>query len=736
MVRIFSALVLFWQCVAAIAQEQVFFHDVQKGTLASLGTPDIKTSHSRVMELNLKKLRSVLKKAPSQESLSTNIPVIITLPFPDGSQHQYKVIENNTMHPDLAAQFPEIKTYDAYGITNPNEFVKLDTTSLGFHAMIMIPGKNPIYIDPYKKNNTQYYIVYDQKNFQTNKILKCGVTNNTLHLRPIHQLNQFANFNTCVSRQYRLAMAATYQYTQYFGGKANAEAAQVTTINRVNGIYQTNLAITLQFISNNNILICESQACPQLQEQYTSGNPAMEINQNQVNVDAAIGPANYDIGHVVDAAGSGLAQLGSVCIDSEKAMGVTGTDNPVNDPFDVDYVAHEIGHQFGANHVQNNSCQRNPPTAVEPGSGSTIMGYAGICAPNVQAHSDPYFNGISLEEMGEFISSPQHSCPITAAIPEAPIVTQNTQIVTIPANTPFALTASAQAVAPNAALTYTWEQMDNEVSPQPPVSTSVGGPNFRSMPPTSNPTRFLPSLAALANNGPFTWEVLPSISRTMKFRTSVRNNTPINSCNAYSDMSLITEETAGPFVITYPTLPNISWLGGSAINITWNPARTNMGPVNAHFVDIFMSTDGGLTFPYTIMSRADNNGVREICIPNFNTNTARIMVRAANGSFFNVSRVNTLITPTPPKAPVLIQADRNPMKNTEAYVNYGDCIPLSDDTYKVNGLYGVTVRLDNKNKRFIIENITTPKKAIISITATDNNNVQRTSNSILLPSIL
>ncbi|WP_298622325.1 reprolysin-like metallopeptidase [uncultured Legionella sp.] len=732
MIRILCSLILFLHCLQTYAQSQQFFHEVAPNKIATLGKPDINANHYRVIQIDMNQLRHLLKNVSKKDNLKSGAPTTIALPFPDGSLHHYKIVQNNTMHPDLAAKFPEIRTYDAYGITNSNEFVKLDTTHRGFHAMIMRPGKSPIYIDPFKRNNTQYHIVYNQKDFYTDKKLKCGVATSSAHVKPIEQLNQFANFNTCQSRQYRLAMAATIEYTQAVGGtKADAVAAQTVTVNRVNGIYETNLAVTLQLISNNEELIYVNPPQP-----YTSGEPPLLIIENQTNIDSIIGSDNYDIGHLVDAAGSGLAALRSVCDFYEKAMGVTGKDDPQGDPFDVDYVAHEIGHQFGANHTQNNRCQRNPPTAVEPGSGSTIMGYAGICPPNVQNNSDPYFHGVSLQEMGAFISSAEHTCPITAPIASAPVITPDTKIISIPANTPFAVTGVARSDAPGAQLTYAWEQIDNEISPQPPVSTSLGGPNFRSMPPSLNATRFLPALQALANDGPFTWEVLPSVSRALNFRVSVRNNTPGGSCNAYSDVSLRTEATAGPFVITYPNRANINWIGGSSTPITWNTANTNYRPVNAQFVDIFMSTDGGLTFPFNILSHVENNGRQQICVPNFNTSTARIMVRAENGSFFNVSRINTSITPTVPKAPVLLQANRNPMRTTEAYVNYGDCIPLSEDTYTVNGLNNVTIRLDNKNNRFIIGNITTPRKTLISITATDANNVNRTSNSIVLPSIL
>ncbi len=418
-------------------------------------------------------------------------------------------------------------------------------------------------------------------------------------------------------------------------------------------------------------------------------------------------------------------------------MGVTGRANSVGDPFDIDYVAHEMGHQFGANHVQNNNCQRNDPTAVGPGSGSTIMSYAGICPPNVQNNSDPYFNGISLQEMGDFVSSPSHTCPVTTNIPSAPIIENINGGVTIPAQTPFALTALATKNGGNEVLTYTWEQMNNEVSPQPPESTATGGPNFRSFSPQTNGTRFFPNLNALSNGGPFTWEVLPSVSRTMKFRVSVRRNTPGGSCNAYTDTTVTTANRAGSFIVTYPSNEGINWTGLTPQTITWSVANTNDFPVNALSVNVFLSVDGGQSYPYTLLSNTLNNGQATICTPNLSTTTARIMVQASNGTFFNISTNNFSIVGVTPRAPTLTQASRDGMRTKEAFILYTGCIPASGNIYTVNGIPGATIKLDTKHQRFIIGNIITPKRIPnVTITEIDEHNVSRTSNPITIPSIL
>jgi hypothetical protein len=733
---VFTSLLLFF-CSTAFAQDKVinhFFKEVNPSSLSSTAKNIIKASKYRIFDVALNQLYAELENAPHRDGLKIGLALQIELPQPNGTTKRYQVKENSTLNPALSIKFPAIKTYDAYGIDDPSELVKFDLTTQGFHAMILRPGKSPVFIDPLKKGDTQYYILYKKKDFITTSKLKCGVHSQSQLSSFANKGASFAHYNPCQLKKYRLAMAATAQYTQFQGGTVgDALSAEATTVNRVNGIYETDMAITMQIIANNDEIIYTDPD----DQPYTHGDPELLIDENQVNVNAVIGAANYDIGHVVDSAGSGLARLQSVCENDIKAMGVTGTDQPAGDPFDVDFVAHEMGHQFGAHHVQNNNCNRYNPTAVEPGSGSTIMGYAGICPPNVQAHSDAYFNGISMQEMGLFVSSPTHTCAVQTPIPNAPIIYKTNANVIIPANTPFALTALATPNS-NSTLTYTWEQMNNEISPQPPESTATGGPNFRSVSPETSGTRFFPNLDALSNNGPFTWEVLPSVSRTMTFRATVRQNTPGGSCNAYVDTYVTTDSAAGPFLVSYPSASNIIWPGLSFQPVTWDTANTNLPPISEGNVNILLSTDGGQTFPYLLASNVLNSGSAALCIPNLNTNTARIMVQASNGTFFNISKNNFSIAAVAPQPLVLTAADRNGLNYREAFILYNNCIDLTANTiYTVNGLPGATARLDAKNHRLIIGNIMTPKKIRnVTITATDANNISVTSNPITIPSIL
>jgi len=366
----------------------------------------------------------------------------------------------------------------------------------------------------------------------------------------------------------------------------------------------------------------------------------------QTQVQIQIGGSNYDIGHVFGTNSGGLAGLGVVCSGNSKARGVTGSSAPVGDPFDIDYVAHEMGHQFDCNHTFNNSCNgnRNNSTAMEPGSGSTIMAYAGICSPDVQSNSDDHFHGISLEEMGDFITSGNHNCPVITQVNNvAPVVTSTNGNVSVPANTPFILTCNATD-ADGDQLTYCWEQMDNEISTQSPVSTSTNGPNFRSNSPITSPSRHFPDLVSVGSGNNNPWEVLSSVSRTMSFRVFVRDNSITGGCNDHADVTVSVDENSGPFLVSYPNTTGIVWEGNTTETILWDVANTDGSPVNCSIVDILLSTDAGATFPTVLASNVANDGSEAITVPNITASGCRVRVIADNGTFYDISDKNFLIT--------------------------------------------------------------------------------------------
>ncbi|MDG1477406.1 MAG: M12 family metallo-peptidase, partial [Vicingaceae bacterium] len=600
----------------------------------------------KVMSLNLTTLNNSLQYAKLKSDGDKSAPIIISLPTPDGGFTNYKVYQNTTMHPGLMTKFPEIRTYNAVSTTNNKEVVKLDVTPHGFHAMILSPEKGTIFIDPYSKGDVSNYQVYYRKDYKSFNRHECGFDEEIIDTKGA-LVNK--SFGDCQLRTYRLALACTGEYATAVGGgtTSGALAAQVTTMNRVNGLYERDIAVTTTIIPNNNLLIFTNAGS----DPYTNNSGGAMLGENQATINGTIGSANYDIGHVFSTGGGGIAGFGVVCSNSQKARGVTGSPNPQGDPFDIDYVAHEMGHQFRASHSYNNSCSgnRENSTAYEPGSGSSIMAYAGICTPNVQGNSDDAFHGISLEQIGAYITGSGNSCavktPLTNNVPN--ITSTNIDgNITIPANTPFALTATASD-ADGDALTYSWEQFDKEISTQPPLATATSGPNFRSYEPSTNPTRYFPELFKLSLGVPNQWEVLPSVSRVLNFRAVVRDNASGGGCNDHTDVSVIVDGNSGPFIVTNPTTTGITWERYTNETITWNAAGTESAPVSCANVDILLSKDGGQTYPIIIATNTPNDGSETITVPNHATTQARIMIICSNGTFFDISDRNFSIVNFP-----------------------------------------------------------------------------------------
>jgi len=336
-------------------------------------------------QLDFNSIKSAFAKAPLEQlgiSRNTIKGALILLPLPDGTFSTFEVVESPVMQEPLASTYPFIKTFIATQINHPEVIARLDYTLLGFHAMIMDPA-GWSFIEPIAIGNTADYISYYKKHSKSRQDFDCGVEGNDAgdHNRIMNTSNlNAAKTNGTSLRTYRLALACTGEYAAVFGGtKAAALSAMVTSVNRVTGVYESELSIRLTLIGNDSLLVYTSTTDP-----YTNGSGSTMLGENQSNITTVIGSANYDIGHVFSTGGGGVAGLGVVCNTSNKARGVTGSGAPFGDNFDIDYVAHEMGHQFAGNHTFNSvtgSCaggNRNASTAYEVGSGITIMAYAGI----------------------------------------------------------------------------------------------------------------------------------------------------------------------------------------------------------------------------------------------------------------------------------------------------------------------------------------------------------------------
>jgi len=627
--------------------------DISELSITGPGIRYIIPQKYRTIGLTIPVLKNILNTAPLEFNPNANNKrIILTLPFPDGSSRNFYVVESPIMAPELAAQFPELKTYIING-TNSKSFAsgRIDFTPLGFHAIIF-SEEGTIFIDPYKMGDNLNYISYYKKDFIKQDVLifdqPCVVDNPEVRT----QIEEIINSGRVTLtgnqlRTYRLAVACTGEYAAFYGGTVgSAMNGIVITVNRVDGVYEKEVDIRMVLVANNSSIVYTNAST----DPYTNNNGSTMLGQNQTTLDNIIGSANYDIGHVFSTGGGGVAFLGCVCINGSKARGVTGSPSPVGDPFDIDYVAHEMGHQFGGNHTFNSvisNCgggNRETSAAYEPGSGSTIMAYAGICGfDNLQTHSDPYFHVKSLDEIIVYTTFGNgNSCPvITNTGNNGPIVSVPTGGFTIPISTPFSLTGSA--VDPdNDPLTYCWEEFD--LGPAGTWNNPSGNaPIFRSFNPVTFPSRTFPKLSSLLNNTTAIGEILPAYTRSLSFRLIARDNKMGGGGSGYASVSFNVTNTAGPFLVTNPNT-NVSLPALSVQTITWNPANTFAAPVNCSAVNIYLSTDGGQTWIISLADNTPNDGSEEVIIPDNQVTTARVRVEAVGNIFFDISDTNFTIT--------------------------------------------------------------------------------------------
>ncbi|MEB3345847.1 fibronectin type III domain-containing protein [Aquimarina gracilis] len=610
----------------------------------------------QLFDLNTKVLTSTLKKAPSRtQQKSAN--AILELPV-NGMMKKFRILEASILDNGLQKKFPSIKSFVGYGIDDPTSIARFSYSKIGLHAMITSGNHKTIYIDPYTKDKRSY-ITYSKKDLPANPdTFECLVEDNFKTNFSEQQIPITKNANDGRLRTFRLAVACTGEYSQFHLNnqgipsgasdqlkKETVLAAVNTTMTRVNGIFERDLAITMVIVNNNTDIIFLDPNT----DNFSNNNTDALLNESQTVCDQFIGDSNYDIGHVFSTASGGLARLESVCDYDVKARGTTGIATPIGDPFDVDFVAHEIGHQFGATHTFNgttgncDNLNRSDITSYEPGSGTTIMAYAGICSPqNIQNNSSDYFHTASYDQIIEFVTNGGGSCAnVTVTGNTSPSVDAGGDYF-IPVSTPFVLTGSATDDDGDA-LTYCWEQFDLGPA-SPPNDPNSSGPLFRSFPPVMSPSRTFPQLSDILNNTATMGEILPAITRTMNFRLTVRDNAPGGGGLASDNTRITVAGAAGPFVVSAPNT-NVSWSAGSIQTVTWDVAGTTGNGINAANVDILLSTDGGNTYPIMIGTAAANDGSQNITVPNAVGTQNRIMVRGSGHIFYDISNANFEITP-------------------------------------------------------------------------------------------
>lgn len=635
------------------AQSGPLWRDISADSLPENAERLASFKQGRMLQLDVAGMQRLLSAAP-QETDSDRATRLLTLPLPlpDGSLVRFAIYEAPVMAPELAAQFPQIKTYAGQGLDDPAYTTRLDLTPHGFHAIIGSP-QGTIYIDPLLKGDLTRYASYYKKDYQlrpgdvfTEELLTHELS--TVLPQAISP-DELAAHGTEL-RTYRLALAATGEYTIYHGGtKEDGLAAQVIAMNRVNFIYETEVAIRMVLVPNNiDIIFTDPETDP-----YTNDNGTKMLVENKQTLNEIIGVENFDVGHVFSTGGGGISMLAVPCNDSFKAESVTGLPNPVGDAFYVDYVAHEMGHEWGGNHTYNGdegSCAsgRAATAAYEPGSASTIMGYAGICgSQDLQEHSDAYFHPISIDEIIAYSTLGEgNTCAvITDTGNNPPEIISGSGGYTIPVNTPFTMTGAASDPDGDP-LTYGWDQWDlGPAGPPPPLPDYVVPPHFRSFTPTESPSRIFPRMYDIVNNVNTIGEILPLIDVTLHFRLTARDNRVggggVNS--AFYEIYVTTE--AGPFLVTAPN-EALSWLAGETQTVTWDVANTTAAPVSCSDVSVDLSLDGGYTYPISLLATTPNDGSEDITVPGIPTTTARVRVACLTNIFFDISNADfTILAP-------------------------------------------------------------------------------------------
>lgn len=646
---LFIALVLF-----SVGNAQGLWKEVGSGETI-VGERVARDSNPRdfkLFSLDLEALKTAVASAPLR-TVTQPSNVVVSFPNAEGILQKYRVYEASVLHPDLAASHTNIRSYVGKGIDDAAATIRFSITLFGLHAMMLSGQSGTFYIDTYTKD-LKNYIVYNRAGLETNNTFFCGVTDSESDFQDVPADANTVNSSNSLFKTYRLAMACTIEYAAFHVNAAGLNAgtlqqkkdavlaAMSVTMTRVNGIYERDFSLTMVLVPNNQDVIFITS------DTFDNSNTNnILLDQSQTVIDSVIGSANYDIGHTVSTGGGGVAQLQSPC-SASKARGITGLPAPVGDPYDVDYVCHEMGHQFGCAHTFNGdqggcSGNRTVSSAFEPGSGSTIMSYSGLCnGQDVQNQSGSYFHARSVIQASAFINA-GGNCAV--AIPNgntAPVVSAGANY-TIPFGTAFVLKGSADDVDGNASLTYCWEQYDNEISPQPPLPTSAGGPNFRSNNPAVSPDRYFPKFSdVLANNLTPTWEVIPNVARAMDFSLVVRDNgTPLGGQTQRATMVLTLANT-GPFKVTSQAALE-GWAQNTTENVTWDVAGTDANGINTSLVNIRLSVDGGATFPYLLAENTANDGSEAITVPNVVSQTCRLMVEAVGNVYYALNSTNFVV---------------------------------------------------------------------------------------------
>jgi subtilisin-like proprotein convertase family protein len=614
---------------------------------------------AKYYSLDINELKTKLKTAPKRSANNQVSQLVVDFPDENGKMNQYRIKEASIMAPELQSKYPELQSFVGQNINKPESTIRFSITPRGLNAMIFSSTNGTQYIDPSVKDRN-IHTFYSKRDLSSPlEKFECGFEQENSITNKTNTQKRVINANDGKMRTFRLALATTIEYSAFHIAAAEAAcgctlttvaekkaavmAELVVAMTRVNFIYERDLSLTMELVGNNDDVIFVDGGPDEF---FSNESPNDMLNQNQNAMNFIIGNENFDIGHVFSTGAGGVAILNSACDGGNKAKGVTGLGSPVGDPFYVDYVSHEMGHQFGAPHTFNSESQgcgpdRSSANAYEPGSGSTIMAYAGLCAPdNIQTTSDAYFHQNSLELMWNNIETITTSsfCASESDTGNSAPTAEAGDAFTIPGLTPYKLTGSSTDADGTSAHTFTWEQYDLG-SAGLPMETNVTGPLVRSYEGTNDPSRTIPNLIDVLSNGGVstTWEKLASVDRAINYQLIVRDNDINGGQTATDNVTITVDGNSGPLKVSSQDTAGIVWNNGNTEVITWDVAGTDQAPVSTSLVNILLSLDGGLTYTETLAENTPNDGSESITVPVTPAAYCRIMIQPVDNIYFAIN---------------------------------------------------------------------------------------------------
>lgn len=616
-----------------------------------VGVSDRNSAKSSADNQLLFKLDEVAMKQslePLQHKTAKENRIEIAVPNRNGILEKFLVWEYSNFEPELQAKYPDIRAYAGIGITDRNASLYFSLSPKGIQTMILRGDSGSEFIERYSKDKTVYVLFEAKSRTRGSLPFTCKTEDVALNKQLLNKTGKMAA-NNQVFKTLRLALSCTGEYTTYHGGTvAKALEAMNATMIRVNGIFNKDLAVKLSIVANDTDIIFTNAATDPYSTVVDEA-PTAWSQEVQTTLTTVIGNGNYDVGHLFGATGGGgnAGCIGCVCVnptvDDPLAKGSAYTSpsdpKPEGDMFDIDFVAHEMGHQLGAEHTFSYEIEGSG-VSVEPGSGSTIMGYAGITTNyDIQANSDDYFTYVSIKQIQDNLST--KTCPVSTAISNNPPTISAGLDYTIPNGTAFKLTGTGSDVEGNT-ITYCWEQNDTATTTSGAnsvaLSTKLDGPLFRSMYPSSSPIRYMPAYSmVLSNKLTTTWESVPTIARTLHFTLTGRDNAALGTAQTNTDEMIVdVSGTVGPFAVTSQNTEDSSWVQGTTQTITWSVNGSNalVGSAN---INIKLSTDGGLTFPTTLVSNTPNDGSQTITVPNITAKNCRILIEPTANIYYAVN---------------------------------------------------------------------------------------------------